>query len=171
MSQRFFFLHKPLLTSNFFFPLQSLGEPIPQENAVCPGASWTARHALHFSWVPASQSFEMITRATRVSVAAAKIQVLGSRKTSLRAEIIKTAAVRGCRQQNPSRGPAGTRAGEALSTYGAAEVGGEGTEPQRQGLVSLGGQSSALGAGSTGVGSAPLGRQGQQEGEACSWPT
>lgn len=54
---------------------------------------------------------------------------------------------------------------------GAAEVGGEGTEPQRQGLVSLGGQSSALGAGSTGVGSAPLGRQGQQAGEACRRPT
>ena len=117
---KFFFLHKPLLTSNFFFPLQSLGEPIPQENAVCPGASWTARHALPFSWVPASQSFEMITRATRVSVAAAKIQVLGSRKISLRAEIIKTAAVRSCRQQNPSRGPAGTQAGEALSTYGGS---------------------------------------------------
>lgn len=43
-------------------------------------------------------------------------------------------------------------------------MGGERTKLQRQGLVSLGGQSSALGAGSTGVGSAPLGQQGQQAG-------
>lgn len=32
---KFFFFHKPLLTSNFFFPLESSGEPTPQENAVC----------------------------------------------------------------------------------------------------------------------------------------
>ena len=127
---KFFFFHKPLLTSNFFFPLESSGEPTPQENAVCVqwphGSPGTL--LLLGTFIP---ELEEHNQGQRVSIVAAKIQVLNSRKSSLRAEIIKMAAVCGCRQQNPSGAPAGTQA-DAEHTQGSWSGRGAGGEGERR---------------------------------------